>query len=64
MEARSALQRTIQEVLENAPPEPELLALVLAALIEARFTVWPRAERGNCGPPLNPPPQATADIFE
>src|SRR5437763_1539157 len=35
-----SLAVTIQECIENAPPEH--LELVLTALIEARFTVWPK----------------------
>ena len=36
------LQSTIREALQNAPSEH--LGLGLAALIEARFTVWPKEE--------------------
>jgi hypothetical protein len=40
MEAKNALHLTIQEVLENAPPEH--LEIALIALIEARFVVISR----------------------
>jgi hypothetical protein len=39
----TTLSATIREALEHAPPEH--LELALAALIEARFNVWPRVER-------------------
>jgi hypothetical protein len=45
------LQQTIREAIENAPPEN--LQLVLTALLEARFNVWPKEARADCGPPAN-----------
>jgi hypothetical protein len=43
------LQATIRECLENAPTEH--LELALAALIEARFNVWPGEDSGSYVPP-------------
>src|ERR1035437_7449429 len=61
MEARNALHLTIRECLENAPPEH--LEFALAALIEARFNVWPKA-KADCVRRPNPPPPNSASIFE
>ena len=47
----SDLQATIHEAVENAPPE--LLELTLAALIEARFIVFPKEATGCCEQPAD-----------
>jgi hypothetical protein len=56
------LEYTIREALENAPPEH--LQLALTALIEARFTVWPKEARGRCERLPNPLSPKTLDTFE
>jgi hypothetical protein len=56
------LQATIREAFENAPPEH--LELALAALIEARFNVWPREGKVDCGRRQDPPHPKTLDTFE
>lgn len=58
----SPLQSTIREALENAPPEHQELAL--AALIEARFNVWPKEVSGHYAPPASLVPPMTGGISE
>jgi hypothetical protein len=56
------LTDTIREALDHAPPEH--LELVLTALIEARFTVWPKEVRDRCALPANLPRLTTEGTSE
>jgi hypothetical protein len=57
----TTLTATIHEALAYAPPEH--LELALAALIEARFNVLPKAERTDCARRRDPRRRDYEDTF-
>jgi hypothetical protein len=56
------IEQIVREVLDSDVPR-EFLPTVVAAIVWARFNVWPK-ETGSNEPPPNPPRQDSADIFE